>query len=107
MNMTPFYTPLAEGLKVGFYVLLLLLVGIGVWKKWFRPAANWANYIHAAVLLNFLVGGLYGGIRMLTTDPVEQMLIRRLFALEAWFCFACAGFYFLFLYLKGRKGDSP
>jgi len=103
MQAYQFYTPLLEGTKAGFYVLLLALLGIGIWRRFWKPGTTWAGWIHAAVFLNFLVGGIYSGLRMLTTDPVNDMLIRRIFALEAWFCFACASFYFLILYVFGKS----
>ncbi len=96
MIITDFYTPAAEGAKVVFYLLLGVCLVIGVWQRR-QGQPDWANWIHAAVLLHFLVGGVYSGVRMLTTDEVDQMLTRRLFAWEAWFNFACAAFYFLLL----------
>ncbi len=75
------------------------MIFIGIWRKYSNDK-KWANWIHIVVYLNFVIGGLYGGLRMLTTDPIHDMLIRRMFAWEAWFCFACASFYFLILYVK-------
>jgi glucan phosphoethanolaminetransferase (alkaline phosphatase superfamily) len=105
MQAYQFYTPLLEGMKVGFYILLLALLGMGIWRRFWKPGTSWAGWIHTAVFLNFLVGGIYSGLRMLTTDPVNDMLIRRIFALEAWFCFACASFYFLILYLFTKPSN--
>ena len=99
MNMQTFYTTFAESAKFGLYVIFLLMIGFGLWKRK-TGDPKWASWIHATVFLNFIIGGLYGGLRMLTTDPVTDMLIRRMFAWEAWFCFAVASFYFLALYLK-------
>ena len=94
-----FYTSLAESLKFVLYIVFLIMIGIALWqRKQGKP--GWAVWIHVTVFLNFIIGGLYGGARMMTTDPVENMLIRRMFAWEAWFCFAVASFYFLVLYLK-------
>ncbi|MFQ6613311.1 MAG: hypothetical protein ACE5D1_00570, partial [Fidelibacterota bacterium] len=69
----------------------------------YQGKSRWANWIHTVVLLNFIIGGLYGGVRMLTTDPMGDMLIRRMFAWEAWFCFAAASFYFLGILFLKRK----
>jgi len=96
MNNTLFYTPVAEVAKLVFYVLLALLIAIGLWRKTAKRDPNWTNWIHTAVFAHFLVTGIYGGIRMLTTDEVKNMLIRRIFAFEAYFNFAAAAFYFLF-----------
>lgn len=96
MIAADFYTPAAEGAKVVFYLALGLCLAMGLWR-WRQGHPHWANWIHAAVLLHFLVGGVYSGARMLTTDEINQMLTRRLFAWEAWFNFACAAFYFLLL----------
>ncbi|NOZ74837.1 MAG: hypothetical protein GXO90_05590 [FCB group bacterium] len=97
-----FYTSIAESLKVGLYVAFLVMILIALWEKR-QGNDRWANWIHAVILLNFIIGGLYGGIRMLTTDPMQDMLIRRMFAWEAWFCFASASFYFLGLHLFSRR----
>ncbi len=102
MTTHMFYTSLAEGLKAGLYVVFLIMIGVALWE-WRQGKDRWANWIHAVVFLNFIIGGLYGGIRMLTTDPMHDMLIRRMFAWEAWFCFACASFYFLALYLLSSR----
>ncbi|NQV37437.1 MAG: hypothetical protein HQ509_05450 [Candidatus Marinimicrobia bacterium] len=99
MNMDYFYTGIAESSKFILYIFFIIMIFIGILKK-FSNDKNWANWIHTVIYLNFIIGGLYGGIRMLTTDPVSDMLIRRMFAWEAWFCFACASFYFLVLYIK-------
>ncbi len=106
--MHPFYTPLAELSKAGLYVALAVLVGIGLWKRFVSNEDGWVNWIHAAVFIHFLVGALYSGIRMLTTDEMEDMLVRRFFAMEAWLNFAWAAFYFLGLQLLQalRRGRS-
>jgi hypothetical protein len=102
--MNLFYAPLAELSKAGLYVALAVLVGIGLWKRFVRKEDGWATWIHAAVFIHFLVGALYSGIRMLTTDEMEDMPIRRIFAVEAWLNFAWAAFYFLALqFLDGLK----
>ena len=92
-----FYTPLAEWSKIILYVVLNILIIIGLWKKQFQNDPKWANWIHLAVFIHFIVGSFYSGARMLTTDVINDMLIRRIFACEIWFNFACAAFYFLFL----------
>lgn len=92
-----FYTPLAEWSKSILYVVLTVLVTIGLWKKQSQHDPKWANWIHLAVFIHFIVGAFYSGARMLTTDEINDMLIRRIFACETWFNFACAAFYFLFL----------
>ena len=96
MNHSIFYTSLAEWSKVLFDVLLMIFVFIGLWKKAAKRDPHWENWIHLAVFAHFFVGAFYSGIRMLTTDEIADMLIRRIFACEAWFNFACAAFYFLF-----------
>jgi hypothetical protein len=98
-----FYTPLAEWSKGLLYIGLALLIGIGVWKKNRKSDPNWSNWIHAAVYIHFIVGALYSGARMITTDECNDMLIRRIYACEAWFNFACAAFYFLFLNLFNQQ----
>jgi hypothetical protein len=92
-----FYTSLAEWSKGLLYLGLGILIGIGVWKRRFRNDPNWANWVHLAVFIHFILGAFYSGARMLTTDECNDMLIRRIYACEAWFNFACAGFYFLFM----------
>ncbi len=98
MEAATFYTGAAEASKFILYVIYLVMIGIGLWQRK-RGNPKWAGWIHTVVFLNFIIGGLYGGARMLTTDPVNNMLIRRMFAWEAYFCFAAASFYFLALYL--------
>lgn len=105
MEAATFYTWGAEASKFVLYVIYLAMIGFGLWQRW-QKNPNWAGWIHAVVFLNFIIGGLYGGARMLTTDPVNDMLIRRMFAWEAYFCFACASFYFLALYLVKRSRVS-
>ncbi|MBS1271871.1 MAG: hypothetical protein MAGBODY4_01003 [Candidatus Marinimicrobia bacterium] len=104
MDAPIFYTSLAEWSKILFYVILALLVIYGLYAKYARRSDSWINWIHLAVFLHFLVGAFYSGIRMVTTDPYDHMMIRRFFAWEAWFNFACVAFYFLLLqYLSGRS----
>lgn len=100
--MESFYTPAAEWSKILFYVALTLLVFIGLWKKQRQHDPKWASWIHAAVFTHFIAGAFYSGIRMLTTDEINNMLIRRIFACEAWLNFACAAFYFLLLTIGNR-----
>ncbi len=102
MIATEFYTPLAEFSKIGLYVILMGMVLIGILQKR-RQKGNWANWIHAAIFIHFLIGAFYSGIRMVTTDEINQMLVRRIFACEAWFNFACAAFYFLVLEHRSMK----
>jgi hypothetical protein len=102
MNSSIFYTAFAEGAKFLFYVILALLIGIGLWRRTAKSDPNWQNWIHAAVFAHFLVTGIYGGIRMLTTDETTNMLTRRIFAFEAYFNFAAAAFYFLFIQLLNQ-----
>jgi hypothetical protein len=92
-----FYTPLAEGSKIILYIVLSLFVAIGLWRKQFQEDPKWANWIHLAIFIHFIFGAAYSGVRMLTTDEINDMLIRRIFACEAWFNFTCAAFYFLLL----------
>lgn len=103
---TLFYTGAAEASKFVLYFIYLMMIGIGLWQRK-QGQLNWAGWIHAVVFLNFIIGGLYGGARMLTTDPVNNMLIRRMFAWEAYFCFAAASFYFLALYLVRTSKSKP
>lgn len=93
--MEIFYTPFMEFSKFFLYVLLAIPIFIGLWKKYKQNDPNWANWIHFAVFAHFLIGAFYSGIRMLTTNEMNDMLIRRIYASEAWFNFACAAFYFL------------
>ena len=100
--MSFFYTTWAEWSKGLLYIGLAILVGIGVWKRKSQKDPNWANWIHLAVFIHFILGALYSGARMLTTDEINDMLIRRIFACEVWFNFACAAFYFLFMELTNH-----
>jgi len=107
MEFQQFYTPLAESSKFIFYLLLFAFIAVGMLKKR-QSKTGWANWIHTTVFLNFLLGGIYSGLRMLSTDPTTDMYVRRIFAGEAWFCFACASFYFLLLYLfSGSRSNTP
>jgi|GEM_PF-478918 len=107
MDAPVFYTNFAEWSKIVFYVVLMMFVGYGVFQKYAHHSISWKNWIHLAVFLHFLIGAFYSGIRMVTTDPVDHMMIRRFFAWEGWFNFACAAFYFLLLqYLTGTNGQS-
>ena len=65
--------------------------------------SSWIGWLHGVVIVHWLVGGIYSGVRMLTTDPVGDMLIRRIFALEAWFCFAVLSFYVLWVLSLRRR----
>ncbi len=103
--MEIFYTAIAEFSKFFLYVLLAIPITIGIWKKFKSSDPKWANWIHFAVFAHFIIGAFYSGIRMLTTDEINDMLVRRIFACEAWFNFACAAFYFLALE-RTRKSDN-
>jgi hypothetical protein len=48
-------------------------------------------------MFHWIVGGLYSGIRMLTTDPITEMEVRRMFAMEAFICFGIVTFHILWL----------
>ena len=100
MDMSLFYVPGAEWTKFILYIIFIFMI---IWAMYLKRRGddNWMNPIHTVILANFIIGGLYGGARMLTTDPFNDMLIRRMFAWEAWFCFAAASFYFYLVY--GRK----
>lgn len=105
--MEMFYTSIAESAKFIVYVILSFLIIIGLWKKYKSKDPKWANWIHFAIFTHFIIGAFYSGIRMLTTDEINDMLIRRIFACEAWFNFSCAAFYFLALeYIRNRKNKS-
>lgn len=65
------------------------MIGFGLWKRKMGDP-KWACWIHTTVFLNFIIGVLYGVVRMLKTNPVTDMLIRRMFAWAAWICFAGA-----------------
>ncbi len=104
--MEIFYTQFAEWAKFLEYVILSIFIIIGLWRKYKSNDPKWANWIHFAIFAHFIIGAFYSGVRMLTTDEINDMLIRRIFAVEAWFNFACAAFYFLglqFLALKRNK----
>jgi len=96
MDAPLFYTPLAEFLKIGLYLILATMILIGIFQRQ-QKKKNWANWIHAAILIHFLVGAFYSGVRMISMDAINHLLIRRIYACEAWFNFACAAFYFLVL----------
>lgn len=81
--MEMFYTSTAEWSKFIFYVVLALLVAMGLWKKHAHKDPNWVKWIHAAVFIHFIIGAFYSGVRMLTTDEINDMLIRRIYACEA------------------------
>lgn len=93
-----FYTVLAESGKVAFYLILAALIGRGLWQRR-RGRPNWANWLHAAFVANFVMGIAYSGVRMITTDPTADMLVRRLFAWEAWFNATSLAFYVLFWWI--------
>jgi len=72
MSAELFYAVFAEAGKFLLYVLFLFMIGIGLWqRKNHRP--DWARWIHSVVILNFIIGGLYSGLRMLTTDPFNDI----------------------------------
>ena len=104
--MNFFYSSLAEWSKGLLYLGLGILIGIGIWKRKYQDDPNWANWVHLAVFIHFIIGALYSGARMLTTDEINDMLIRRIFACEVWFNFACAAFYFLFVELLNQNKST-
>ena len=53
--------------------------------------------MHGTIMFHWIVGGLYSGIRMLTTDPITEMEVRRMFAMEAFICFGIVTFHILWL----------
>ena len=92
-----FYTDLAEFSKAGFYVVLFAVVGTAWLRASVRDDDSWISWLHGTIMFHWIVGGLYSGIRMLTTDPVTDMAVRRSFALEALICFAIVTFHILWL----------
>ena len=96
-----FYTELAEASKAGFYVALFAVIGLAYARARRRGDDSWIPWLHGVIMFHWIVGGLYSGIRMLTTDPVPDMAVRRSFALEALICFAIVTFHILWL-LKNR-----
>lgn len=107
MEFAQFYSGVAEWSKALFYVFLFGIIGIAYLRSKKRGDEHWINWVHVMIILHFIVGAFYSGIRMLTTDPVNDMLVRRLFAFEAWFCFGLTSFYFLgLLFLKESKQRS-
>ena len=103
-----FYTELAEASKAGFYVALFAVVGIAYARSRSRGDETWICWLHGTIMFHWIVGGLYSGIRMLTTDPVADMAVRRSFALEALICFAIVTFHILWLLNRSdyEKKDS-
>ncbi|MBL7046771.1 MAG: hypothetical protein ISR95_03980 [Candidatus Marinimicrobia bacterium] len=55
----------------------------GLVEKNAHKDPNWVKWIHAAVFIHFIIGAFYSGVRMLTTDEMNDMLIRRIYACEA------------------------
>lgn len=98
-----FYTDLAELSKAGFYVVLFAVVGTAWLRASVRDDDSWISWLHGTIMFHWIVGGLYSGIRMLTTDPVTEMEIRRMFAMEALVCFGIVTFHILWL-LDRREG---
>lgn len=49
--MEYFYTQFAESAKFLLYVVFLLMIAIGLWKRR-QGIAGWASWIHATVFLN-------------------------------------------------------
>jgi hypothetical protein len=100
-----FYTDLAEASKAGFYIALFAVVGIAYARSRSRGDETWVCWLHGTIMFHWVVGGLYSGIRMLTTDPVADMAVRRSFALEAFICFGIVTFHILWL-LDRRENNS-
>ena len=94
-----FYTEFAEASKAGFYVALFAVVGIAYARSRSRSRGDetWICWLHGTIMFHWVVGGLYSGIRMLTTDPVADMAVRRSFALEAFICFGIVTYHILWL----------
>ena len=96
-----FYSNFAELMKVSFFIILVVIIGLAIWRSWKKGGTGWRNWIHGAILTLFVVNSIYCGSRCLTTDPINDMIVRRLFAFEAEFSAAFASFYFiLMLFLK-------
>ena len=99
-----FYTDLAEASKAGFYVALFAVIGLAYARSRKRGDESWICCLHGTIMFHWIVGGLYSGLRMLTTDPVADMAVRRSFALEAFICFGIVTYHIL--WLLGRKPGS-
>ena len=100
-----FYTELAEASKAGFYVALFAVIGLAYARSRRRGDESWICWLHGTIMFHWVVGGLYSGIRMLTTDPVTEMAVRRSFALEAFICFGIVTYHILWL-LNRRDSES-
>ena len=100
-----FYTELAEASKASFYVALFAVIGIAYARARSHGDDSWIPWLHGVIMFHWIVGGLYSGIRMLTTDPVTDMAVRRSFALEAFICFGIVTYHILWL-LKNRDTES-
>lgn len=96
MNPSQFYTPFAEWGKILFYALLSVLLLIGLYKRFISKSETWYLWIDAAIYAHFIMGVFYSGLRMVATDEIHDIYVRRIFAWEAWFNGACGAFYFLF-----------
>ena len=92
-----FYTDLAEMSKAGFYVALFAVIGLAYARSRRRGDDSWICWLHGTIMFHWIVGGLYSGLRMLTTDPVADMAVRRSFALEAFICFGIVTNHMLWL----------
>ena len=101
-----FYTELAEASKAGFYVALCAVVGIAYARSRSRGDETWICWLHGTILCHWIVGGLYSGIRMLTTDPVTEMAVRRSFALEAFICFGIVTYHILWLLNRRQPSEA-
>lgn len=97
MAVETFYTDIAEFSKAAFYVVLFVVVGIAWLNSRSRGDETWIDWLHGTIMFHWIVGGLYSGIRMLTTDPVTDMEVRRMFAMEAFICFGIVTFHILWL----------
>ncbi len=92
-----FYTELAEASKAGFYVALFAVIGIAYARARKRGEDSCMPWLHGVIMFHWIVGGLYSGIRMLSTDPVTDMAARRSFAFEAFICFGIVTYHILWL----------
>ena len=92
-----FYTDIAEFSKAAFYFVLFAVVGRAWIRSRSRGDETWIPWLHGTIMFHWIVGGLYSGIRMLTTDPITEMEVRRMFAMEAFICFGIVTFHILWL----------
>jgi hypothetical protein len=73
---------------------------------------NWPRWVHYLIYANFLAGIAYAAVLVFTTpkEPVESMMVRRMYAYEAWLIIGFAALYFAFTDLRRfweRKSKGP